>query len=910
MDCTSDTLKELRRLTEKRVRYRHHLQNFKIYRTNNTVPKGLLIKVPSGLPITDRDMLCNWKGILKKASLQLMDVQIGNCRNIINTLDQQINSKKRKLKSSLPNSEFENKLKLISMDCLKLSNTLNSRQQNKFKRDQVTSNQVAITSNQVTTNSKKSRSRRFTRKKLSDSHAANNAVVTISCQLSEGETKLLSKGLNFCPKPRQTDTQQLSLDLNAFYRRMRIREHFADENGNSALPQDNELKSAFKPKSTWNPPKGRCPQLETFISAIEEDIKRHTSIPDFRDNLNKTEREAITNLRKRDDIVIKQADKGSAIVAMGTKFYRDEAYNLLSNPLHYKRLESDPTPVITKKVEASIQKMVNNGSIDSEIGPNLLQVDPKAGRFYFLPKIHKAGNPGRPIISGNGTATEKISKFVDLLIQPLVASLPSYVQDTTDFIHKIGVIKDLPPDTILATLDVSSLYTNIPIEEGISACTSAFQPIRGKTPTKRDLGELMRLILTNNNLEFDNQHYLQIHGTAMGTKMAPSFANLFMGKLEKQFLSRQNLKPQIWLRFIDDIFMIWTHGEDNLESFIKNINSFHNTIKFTADYSKVSVHFLDTTVTIENGSLKTDLFIKPTDKHNYLLPSSCHPPHCVKSIPYSQALRIKRICSSETDFNSRTKDLSENLQKRQYFRGSVEKAIKKAKDKPRSEALTYKTRQQNSRRVPLVVQYHPALPPFSKIIRKHLPLLHSSERLRSIFPDPPIVAYSRPRNLRDILVRAKFQDQSSSEVNAENSGCFQCPANCKTCDLIDSVQTFKSFQTSRLFQIRQSINCLSKNVIYLIYCNTCGVQYVGETKNTLRMRMTQHRSAIKTKKVDQPVAKHFNLPNHSIANLRVIAIDQNNSWTDKSRKAKENFWELNLKTTVPFGLNIRNDLPT
>ena len=76
------------------------------------------------------------------------------------------------------------------------------------------------------------------------------------------------------------------------------------------------------------------------------------------------------------------------------------------------------------------------------------------------------------------------------------------------------------------------------------------------------------------------------------------------------------------------------------------------------------------------------------------------------------------------------------------------------------------------------------------------------------------------------------------------------------------------------------------------------------------MRMTQHRSAIKTKKVDQPVAKHFNLPNHSITNLRVIAIDQNNTWSDKSRKAKENFWELNLKTTAPFGLNIRNDLPT
>ena len=553
--------------------------------------------------------------------------------------------------------------------------------------------------------------------------------------------------------------------------------------------------------------------------------------------------------------------------------------------------------------------MVRNSSIDPETGPNLLQVDPKPGRFYFLPKIHKTGNPGRPIISGNGTATEKISKFVDLLIQPLVPSLPSYVQDTTDFIRKIGEIKNLPQDTILATLDVSSLYTNIPNQEGISACTAAFSPIRGKTPTKKDLGELMHLILTNNNLIFGDHHYLQIHGTAMGTKMAPSFANLFMGNFEQKFLSRQNLKPQIWLRFIDDIFMIWPHGEDCLKIFIENINSFHPTIKFTADYSKVSVHFLDTTVTIENGSLKTDLFNKPTDKHNYLLPSSCHPPHCTRNIPYSQALRIKRICSSETDFAIRTNELSGHLRNRQYFRGSVENAIKKAKDIPRSQTLTYKTRQRNSDRVPLVTEYHPGLPPLAKFIKKHLPTLQSTVRLRSIFPHPPVVAFSRPSNLRDILVRARFQDKASFEENNENFGCSPCPSNCKTCALVDCTKRFQSNQNARTFKIRQSINCLSKNVIYLIYCNLCGVQYVGESKNSLRMRMTQHRSAIKTKKVEQPVANHFNLPHHSITNLRVIAIDQNDAWTDKTRKAKENFWELNLKTTVPFGLNIRSDLP-
>ncbi|KAJ8035395.1 hypothetical protein HOLleu_22617 [Holothuria leucospilota] len=81
-------------------------------------------------------------------------------------------------------------------------------------------------------------------------------------------------------------------------------------------------------------PYNSSPPLESFISTIEEEVKTHTSAPDFRENLTKSERPAMKNLRHRGDIVIKPADKGCAIVAMRTKFYRDEAYRLLGNPDH------------------------------------------------------------------------------------------------------------------------------------------------------------------------------------------------------------------------------------------------------------------------------------------------------------------------------------------------------------------------------------------------------------------------------------------------------------------------------------------------------------------------------------------------------------------------------------------------
>ena len=140
--------------------------------------------------------------------------------------------------------------------------------------------------------------------------------------------------------------------------------------------------------------------------------------------------------------------------------------------------------------------------------------------------------------------------------------------------------------------------------------------------------------LTMNNFTFNDSHYLQIHGTAMGTKMAPSFANLFLGLFEKNALRNAPFQPQTWLRYIDGIFMIWTESPENLKIFIDYLNNIHPTIKFTSSHSPTSVPFLDVNVSLtSDGNINTDLYTKPTDKHQHLLYSSCHPTH-KKSHPF------------------------------------------------------------------------------------------------------------------------------------------------------------------------------------------------------------------------------------------------------------------------------------
>ena len=127
---------------------------------------------------------------------------------------------------------------------------------------------------------------------------------------------------------------------------------------------------------------------------------------------------------------------------------------------------------------------------------------------------------------------------------------------------------------------------------------------------KNDLVEFTEKVLKNNNFEFNERHFVQRRGTAIGTRMAPSYGNIFMDKLERQLISHALIKPHTWWWYIDDIFIIWTEGEESLKDFLNYLNSAHGTIKFTSKWSYQEVEFLDVKVLNDSGKLETDVYIK------------------------------------------------------------------------------------------------------------------------------------------------------------------------------------------------------------------------------------------------------------------------------------------------------------
>ncbi|GFR92965.1 hypothetical protein ElyMa_004366300 [Elysia marginata] len=251
-------------------------------------------------------------------------------------------------------------------------------------------------------------------------------------------------------------------------------------------------------------------------------------------------------------------------------------------------------------------------------------------------------------------------------------------------IHDINKAGPLPTGTLLCTMDVSALYTNIPHTEGITACREALTKWREHItkPSATFLCNLIQHILTLNFFQFEDNLWLQTHATAMGTSMAPSYANFFMGALEGKMLNSSPHQPLIWLRYID-IFLIWTHGSSTLDQFLAHANNFHPTIKFISEISPLKIPFLDVMISLKDGRLETDLYSKPTDTFNYLHWGSCHPHDTKRSIPYSLAFRLVRTCSTEEALNTRFAQLSSHLQKRGFPHKQIELAINKARGTPR-----------------------------------------------------------------------------------------------------------------------------------------------------------------------------------------------------------------------------------
>jgi hypothetical protein len=209
-----------------------------------------------------------------------------------------------------------------------------------------------------------------------------------------------------------------------------------------------------------------------------------------------------------------------------------------------------------------------------------------------------------------------------------------------------------------------------------------------------------------------NKFFHQCLGTAMGTAMAPSYANLYMAKIEnkilKEFKEKTGLEPSLWLRFLDNVFFVWSHSKESLEDFTNFMQNSTKEKKTKTELKVIfeigkRVPFLDVMTYIGmDGKLETDLYSKPTDAHLYLRSNSCHPKTCTKGLVKGKLLRARRICSKENEFKLAALKMKSYFVERGFSGREVDKTIKEVSNTTREEALQTKQKKRKMCGCPLL----------------------------------------------------------------------------------------------------------------------------------------------------------------------------------------------------------------
>ena len=731
--------------------------------------------------------------------------------------------------------------------------------------------------------------------------------------LTKGELEIVQLGLKFVPDKEQNeeDIRQFKTDLKQFQIKLRREEHF--RRGTTGTNADTEhqtddiqsqRKDLFSNPSRWVPDSSDDRLFQIILDNIgllaESPMER---VKNFKYNVTMEQRKAIQSLRSNKDLVLKEADKGGATVLLDKKDYHSKMYELLEDTNTYEKITGYSLNTTKRKV---IKFVEDHKDILTPKEKNYLHnFEMRTAYIYGLPKIHKCGElkkkveqelhngnsivnghfsifkiPFRPIVSGRNCPISRLSELLKVILRPFEQRIEHLMRDST---HFIGTLQPNIPrkNTKMIAIDIVALYpsiTNTLGTEAIEHWMDTFPSLLERFP-KDFVMELLSIVQENVYLTFNEDTYRQVEGTAMGKSHAPPYANLVVAhliknklypNLEQQFglEAKQHVQDNLKL-FLDDGFMFLDEGILESSTLLTALNEMDPIIKFTMETSKTELPFLDVLVKLEddpyNASLlniTTDLYSKPTDSFSYFHFRSCAPRHVKRNIPYNLARRIATIVSKKALKHKRLNELYPKLQRRGYPEQLIKDAIQKAKGLDRKDLLTVKKKKNSSSdEIVFVSTYNPTrVDPLQRLRA----ICKGLKYTKATMPHKIIAARRQPPSLLRTLSLSKKMDQytdlddtgGTSQDGARFNKCTD--KRCQTCPVTITNSTYRCKNGTTL-QRNSTMDCKSRDLVYMIICSNCENEYIGETGQTLNKRMNLHRSDIENinKPTKLQVSKHL-----------------------------------------------------
>ena len=382
-----------------------------------------------------------------------------------------------------------------------------------------------------------------------------------------------------------------------------------------------------------------------------------------------------------------------------------------------------------------------------------------------MPKLHKIGDLAlRPICASQGWITYWTSVYIHLTMFPLLRKIPSYITNSAQLVSLLEQIK-LPQDYQFLPADVDNLYPSIDIDDALEALFIFLLDRSGFKRSRIDfIVNLTRWVLKNNYVSFGDKTFLQIRGTAMGTPCAVVVACIYMHTIEQEALNQfayQRYMIQsilLFVRFIDDYILLVVDYDTGI-AFMELLNSRRPNIKVTFKISNKEAQFLDLTLyKTERDQISVKSYVKPMNKHLFIPPSSCHPPHTFKGWIVGYGRRL--VCNNKA--NSHYQQYIDLFDSSLRDRGYKEKKISEYFSvlPNRDIVLTSLLNKPNNTKkdigTPFVVMYTPAIQASLQAIKQAIAITEEA-RLDPHYPmifaatSTPLLSFKRGKNLRDIV---------------------------------------------------------------------------------------------------------------------------------------------------------------
>ena len=590
-------------------------------------------------------------------------------------------------------------------------------------------------------------------------------------------------------------------------------------------------------------------------------------------NFSHAEMKELKSLKEDKATIIKRSDKCKSLVIMNTSDYISKAEAIVNT---YDVTTKNPTVKLEEETKLLMKKTLQN-KIPDDYLRKILPQHCRTAEFYGLPKTHKPGNPLRPIVSACGDPLDKLSWFLQCILTQLLSFIPAHLTNTQSYLARL---KDkfpngLPPKSIIFSIDVCNLYGSIPIKEGIDNVMKLIEANISKintfSTTLDDIRSLLTHVLTNNFVRFNTKIFKQTTGIAMGNRLAPPVAISFMHAFETSFLASVTYLPIFYVRYIDDILGVWTHGIDRLNHFFNLMNSFHPSIRLTIDHTEFTgkLAFLDTLITVHpSGTYTTELYFKPMTAPIILHYTSAHPMSTKRAVLNSEIQRAFRVSSDRATTDRSLGAVTHLFLQNGYPLDIINRTIGNNKYR-----LNVKSRKPKKNENKNTTKIYMRLPYINEtIVRRVNGIIRGSKA-----PIKPV--WINDNSLQKRLV-------SSALVHPP------CPSGNKKCHACENGLRDK---------------CNVKNVVYRISCTTCEqIQrnecYIGECTRPVRYRYNEHLSDARRRKLDTPLGEHILHCHTDISNdqingmFRIDILDRGRDCAEV--KIKESIQIRNLKPSL------------